>query len=102
MTGPYRLKSPRDVVPRGCVGVYLLAHRTNGPIKYVGSNPDGGTLRSRLTDHASEGKYSYYWFEVTANAKTALQRECREYKKYLRTLDNKIRPKLCRALNHWH
>ncbi len=100
--GPYRLKSGRSVIPRGAVGVYWLAYRGSGPIRYVGSNPDGGTLRSRLADHASKGQYAWFWFEVTSTARAARSRECEEYVRLGPQLENKIRPPLCRLRNHHH
>ncbi len=102
MNGPYRLADEREVVPENSIGVYWLSHSRRGPEKYVGSTPGGGTLRGRLRRHASEGRYSYFWFELAGTEQEALMRECEEYERLLPNVDNVIRPPYCRLKRHRH
>ena len=94
MSGPYELTKEKidSVVTRTSPGNYALGRKKNDTfyVNYVGRSDDD--VKSRLKDWV--GKYKHFKCSYATSAKSAFEKECRNYHDFggKEKLDNDVHP----------
>ncbi len=78
----------RDHVDSGFMGVYVLS-KDGRQHTYVGRSD--ASLRQRLVSSASQGDYSYFWFDYASSERNCYLKECELYHRY-NPPDNTVHP----------
>lgn len=79
LSGPYPISKVHDYVDSGYMGVYVLS-RDGKRRTYVGRSDSD--LAQRIVQSASEGDYSYFWFDYASSPMDGYKQECRLYHQF--------------------